>query len=143
MLDDLVVYRTGDEEFMVVANASNTATVLGELQSRAAPFKARVTDRTEQYALIAVQGPAAAAILAPLTEARLGDLKYYAGLPGTVAGRRALIARTGYTGEDGFELFVGCEDAEPVWQALASAGVSAGLVPAGLAARDTLRLDAG
>ncbi len=107
VLDDLVVYRTGDEEFMVVANASNTPTVLAELQSRAAPFKAQVTDQTEQYALIAVQGPAAAGILAPLTDVALDDLKYYAGHDGTVTGRRALVARTGYTGEDGFELFVG------------------------------------
>jgi aminomethyltransferase len=143
VLDDLVVYRTGDEEFMVVANAANTPTVLAELQNRAAQFKAQVTDQTEQYALIAVQGPAAAGILAPLTDVALDDLKYYAGHDGTVTGRRALVARTGYTGEDGFELFVANEDAEPVWQALASAGASAGLVPAGLAARDTLRLEAG
>jgi aminomethyltransferase len=143
VLDDLVVYRTGDEEFMVVANASNTPTVLAELQSRAAQFKAQVTDRTEQYALIAVQGPAAAGILGPLTDVALDDLKYYAGHDGTVAGRRALVARTGYTGEDGFELFVANEDAEPVWDALARAGTPAGLVPAGLAARDTLRLEAG
>jgi aminomethyltransferase len=143
VLDDLVVYRTGDEEFMVVANAANTPTVLAELQSRAAQFKAQVTDQTEQYALIAVQGPAAAGILGPLTDVALDDLKYYAGHDGTVTGRRALVARTGYTGEDGFELFVANEDAEPVWQALASAGRTAGLVPAGLAARDTLRLEAG
>ena len=143
VLDDLVVYRTGDEEFMVVANASNTPTVLAGLQSRAAQFKAQVTDRTEQYALIAVQGPAAAGILGPLTDVALDDLKYYAGHDGTVTGRRALVARTGYTGEDGFEVFVANEDAEPVWDALARAGTPAGLVPAGLAARDTLRLEAG
>ena len=122
VLDDLVVYRTGGEEFMIVANASNTPTVLAELQSRAGQFKAQVTDQTEQYALIAVQGPAAAGILGPLTDVALDDLKYYAGHDGTVAGRRALVARTGYTGEDGFELFVAAEDAEPVWDALARAG---------------------
>jgi aminomethyltransferase len=143
VLDDLVVYRTGDEEFMVVANAANTPTVAAELISRAGQFKARVTDRTEQYALIAVQGPEAVGILTPLTDVALADLKYYAGRDGTVAGRRALVARTGYTGEDGFELFTAAEDAEPVWRALASAGTPAGLVPAGLAARDTLRLEAG
>jgi aminomethyltransferase len=143
VLDDLVVYRTGDEEFMVVANASNTPTVLGELQGRAEPFKAQVTDQTEQYALIALQGPEAVGILAPLTDLDLGAVRYYAGYPGTVAGRPVFVARTGYTGEDGFELFTAAEDAEPVWDALASAGTPAGLVPAGLAARDTLRLEAG
>jgi aminomethyltransferase len=143
VLDDLVVYRTGDQEFMVVANAANTATVAAELRSRAARFKAQVTDQTEQYALIAVQGPAAAGILAPLTDVALGDLKYYAGHDGSVAGQRAWVARTGYTGEDGFELFTAAADAGPVWTALASAGTPAGLVPAGLAARDTLRLEAG
>ena len=143
VLDDLVVYRTGDEDFMVVANAANTPTVVAELQGRASGFKAQVTDRTEEYALIAVQGPAAVGILAPLTDVDLGELKYYAGHPGPVAGRRAFVARTGYTGEDGFELFTAPEDAGPVWQALTAAGRPAGLVPAGLAARDTLRLEAG
>ena len=143
VLDDLVVYRTGDTEFLVVANAANTATVAAELSRRAAEFKAQVTDRTAEYALIAIQGPAAAGILAPLTDVGLDDLKYYAGRDGTVAGRRAFLARTGYTGEDGFELFTAAEDAGPVWSALAGAGIPAGLVPAGLAARDTLRLEAG
>jgi aminomethyltransferase len=143
VLDDLVVYRTGDEEFLVVANAANTPTVLAELRGRAARYKAQVTDWTEQYALIAIQGPEAVGILTPLTDVALGDLKYYAGRDGTVAGRRAWVARTGYTGEDGFELFTAAEDAGPVWAALASAGAPAGLIPAGLAARDTLRLEAG
>jgi aminomethyltransferase len=143
VLDDLVVYRTGDEEYLVVANAANTSTVLAELRGRAAKFTAQVTDRTEEYALIALQGPEAVGILAPLTDLDLGEVKYYAGYPGTVAGRPVFVARTGYTGEDGFELFTAAEDAEPVWTALASAGAPAGLVPAGLAARDTLRLEAG
>jgi aminomethyltransferase len=143
VLDDLVVYRTADEEFMVVANAANTPVVLSELQSRSAGFKTQVTDRTGEYALIAIQGPEAAGILAPLTDLDLGEVKYYAGYPGTVAGRRAFVARTGYTGEDGFELFTAPEDAGPVWAELTRAGTPAGLVPAGLAARDTLRLEAG
>jgi aminomethyltransferase len=143
VLDDLVVYRTADEEFMVVANAANTPVVLSELQSRSAGFKTQVTDRTEEYALIAIQGPEAVGILAPLTDLDLGEVKYYAGYPGTVAGRRAFVARTGYTGEDGFELFTAPEDAGPVWAELTRAGTPAGLVPAGLAARDTLRLEAG
>src|ERR1700753_3508242 len=106
VLDDLVVYRTGDEDFMVVANASNTPTVLAELLARSFGFKAQVTDRTGDYALIAVQGPSAVSILGPLTDLNLDEVKYYAGYPGTVAGRPAFVARTGYTGEDGFALFV-------------------------------------
>jgi aminomethyltransferase len=163
VLDDLVVYRQGGQEFLVIANASNTATVLGALADRAAGYDAAVVDATQDYALIAVQGPAAAGILASLTElepgaaepgaaepgaaepggAELGAMKYYAGAFGEVAGRKVWVARTGYTGEDGFELYTRPEDAEHVWTAVTAAGDGAGLVPAGLAARDTLRLEAG
>jgi aminomethyltransferase len=148
VLDDLVVYRQGAQEFLVIANASNTATVFGALADRAAGYEAAVVDATQDYALIAVQGPAAAGILAPLVKldpagAELGAMKYYAGAFGTVAGREAWVARTGYTGEDGFELYVRPQDAEHVWTALTGQGAGAGLVPAGLAARDTLRLEAG
>ncbi|MBW8820664.1 MAG: glycine cleavage system protein T [Streptomyces sp.] len=125
ILDDLIVYR------------------LGALTGRAAGFDAEVRDDRDAYALIAVQGPQAPGILASLTDADLDGLKYYAGLPGTVAGVPALIARTGYTGEDGFELFVAPADAEALWQALTKAGEPAGLVPCGLSCRDTLRLEAG
>jgi glycine cleavage system T protein (aminomethyltransferase) len=143
VLDDLVVYRLGAEEFLVVANAANTAVVDRELRARARGYDIRVADRTTEYALIAIQGPAAAGILAPLTDVDLGAVKYYAGRRGTVAGRPAWVARTGYTGEDGFEVFCAPDDAETIWTALASAGTPVGLVPAGLAARDTLRLEAG
>ncbi|WP_405464178.1 glycine cleavage system aminomethyltransferase GcvT [Streptomyces jietaisiensis] len=146
ILDDLIVYRLADAEhpvYLVVANASNARTVLDALTERAAGFDAVVRDDRDAYALLAVQGPAAPGILASLTEADLDGLKYYAGLPGTVAGVPALIARTGYTGEDGFELFVDPADAEKLWQALTEAGASAGLVPCGLSCRDTLRLEAG
>jgi aminomethyltransferase len=143
VLDDLVVYRVGPEEYLVVANAANTAVVDRELRARARGFDTRIADRTHEYALIAIQGPEAAGILGPLTDADLGEIRYYAGRRGSVAGRPAWVARTGYTGEDGFELFCAPDDAEAVWTALASAGASAGLVPAGLAARDTLRLEAG
>ncbi|MBB2910006.1 aminomethyltransferase [Streptosporangium becharense] len=143
VLDDLIVYRLAPEEFMVVANASNYPRVAAELTERAKDFDAAVDDRSERYALVAVQGPRSTEILAALTDADLDGLKYYAGLPATVAGREALIARTGYTGEDGFELFVAAEDAEPLWAALTEAGAPHGLVPAGLSARDTLRLEAG
>ncbi|MEH6377123.1 glycine cleavage system aminomethyltransferase GcvT [Streptomyces sp. KLMMK] len=143
ILDDLIVYRLADAEYMVVANASNAQTVLDALTERAAGFDAAVRDDRDAYALLAVQGPASPAILKSLTDADLDGLKYYAGLPGTVAGVPALIARTGYTGEDGFELFVAPDDAVKLWQALTEAGAGAGLVPCGLSCRDTLRLEAG
>ncbi|MER6911815.1 glycine cleavage system aminomethyltransferase GcvT [Streptomyces sp. NPDC000594] len=143
ILDDLIVYRLGETEYMVVANASNAQTVLDALTGRAAGFDAEVRDDRDAYALLAVQGPASPGILASLTDADLDGLKYYAGLPGTVAGVPALIARTGYTGEDGFELFVEPRYAEELWRALTEAGREAGLVPCGLSCRDTLRLEAG
>ena len=143
VLDDLIVYRLADEEYLVVANAANTATVLAALGERAAGHDAQVRDQTAEYALIAIQGPRAAAILAPLADIDLGGVKYYSGYRCTVAGQPVLLARTGYTGEDGFELFTAPEGAEALWRALATAGANDGLVPAGLAARDTLRLEAG
>lgn len=143
ILDDLIVYRLADETYLVVANASNAQTVLDALTGRAAGFDAEVRDDRDAYALLAIQGPESSGILKQLTDADLDGLKYYAGLPGTVAGVRALIARTGYTGEDGFELFLAPADAERVWQALTEAGAGAGLVPCGLSCRDTLRLEAG
>ncbi|WP_055529961.1 glycine cleavage system aminomethyltransferase GcvT [Streptomyces graminilatus] len=143
ILDDLIVYRLAETEYLVVANAGNAQVVLDALVERADGFDAVVRDDRDAYALIAVQGPEAPGILAAVTDADLDGLKYYAGLPGTVAGVPALIARTGYTGEDGFELFVAPGDAEKVWQALTDAGAPAGLVPCGLSCRDTLRLEAG
>jgi glycine cleavage system T protein (aminomethyltransferase) len=144
VLDDLVVYRQDEDQFLVIANAANTAVVLDTVRSRAAGHDAQVTDATADYALVAVQGPAAAGILAPLAGGLdLAAVRYYAGAFGEVAGRKAWVARTGYTGEDGFEVFCRPEDAVHVWDALASGGAAVGLVPAGLAARDTLRLEAG
>ncbi len=144
VLDDLVVYRQDEDEFLVIANAANTEVVLTQLRDRASGRDAQVTDATGDYALVAIQGPEAAGILAPLAGGLdLGAIKYYAGTFGEVAGRRAWVARTGYTGEDGFEVFCRPEDAEPIWSALVAQGTPAGLVPAGLAARDTLRLEAG
>ena len=143
VLDDLIVYRLADTEFLVVANAANTAVVATGLRERAAGHQARVDDRTGDYALIAIQGPHAARILAPLTDIGLDQVRYYTGQRAVVAGRDVLLARTGYTGEDGFELFTAPGDAEPLWMALTGAGEADGLVAAGLAARDTLRLEAG
>jgi aminomethyltransferase len=146
ILDDLIVYRLAGDEFLVVANAANSDTVLNALTDRAGtytPAGAKVADRTADYALIALQGPNAARVLGPMTDADLTTVKYYASYPATVDGHRILLARTGYTGEDGFELFTRPQDAEPIWEALTAAGAACGLIPAGLAARDTLRLEAG
>ena len=143
ILDDLIVYRLADTEFMVVANAGNAQLVLDTLTTRVGGFDAEVRDDRDAYALLAVQGPDSPAVLKSVTDADLDGLKYYAGLPGTVAGVPALIARTGYTGEDGFELFVAPEHAEQLWKALTEAGAPYGLIPCGLSCRDTLRLEAG
>ena len=150
VLDDLVIYRQGPDRFLVVANAANSAVVLEELQKRSDGFGARVQDETAATGLIAIQGPNGAGILSTVTDLDLGDMRYYAGAYGTVAGYPAWVARTGYTGEDGFEIFCAPEDCERIWLALTAAsevllgpGDPAGLVPAGLAARDTLRLEAG
>src|SRR5437762_9045220 len=143
VLDDLIVYRLADAEFLVVAKAANTRVVAAALRERAGAFPAEVDDLTDDYALIAIQGPHAGRILQPLADIGLDEVRYYTGQRAEVAGRKVLLARTGYTGEDGFELFTSPGDAEPVWMALAGAGEADGLVPAGLAARDTLRLEAG
>jgi aminomethyltransferase len=143
VIDDLIVYRLAEAEYLIVANAANAATVGRALAERAASYEAVVTDRTADYALIALQGPHAARILAPLTDTDLSEIKYYASYSAKVAGRPLLLARTGYTGEDGFELYVSPDDAEYLWAALTEAGSPHGLVPAGLAARDSLRLEAG
>lgn len=143
ILDDLIVYRLDDQEYLVVANAANAQTVLDALRERQDGFGAEVRDDRDKYALIAVQGPAAAGILKQQTGFDVDGLRYYAGERDIVAGKPALIARTGYTGEDGFELFVATEDAVAVWEALTASGQDAGLVPCGLSCRDTLRLEAG
>jgi aminomethyltransferase len=145
ILDDLVVYRQAADRFLVVANAANTAVVLAELQRRSAARDGETTSVTDESAatgLISIQGPDACALLSRVTDLPLADLRYYAGAYGTVAERPAWIARTGYTGEDGFEIFCAPDDCEPVWDAL-TALVPGGVPAAGLAARDTLRLEAG
>lgn len=143
VLDDLVVYRTGPEEFLVVVNAGNVEPVRSALRERLQGFTAVLDDASPRTALLAVQGPASAAILTQLLDVGIADLRNYGCLSGRVAGRQALVARTGYTGEDGFELYVGDDDAEHVWHALLERGTPHGLVPAGLGCRDTLRLEAG
>jgi aminomethyltransferase len=148
VVDDLIVYRDTEDTFLVVANASNHATVLAELAERTGDFDARVEDRSPQTALIAVQGPRALEILRAtdgLAEAGhdAEALKYYAAIPMTFRGQPVFVARTGYTGEDGFEFFLDAALAPALWRAFLAAGAPFGLVPAGLSARDSLRLEAG
>lgn len=143
IVDDLVVYRLEPQTFLVVANAANAETVLGALASRCESFAADVTDRTEEFALIAVQGPAAAALVVGLAGETVADLAYYRAAEIPLLGARALVARTGYTGEDGFEIFLPRDVARTLWDELLRRGRPAGLLPVGLAARDTLRIEAG
>jgi len=143
VIDDLIVYRLAGERFLVVANAANADAVSDELAERLAGRRAVLDDRSLATALVAIQGPRSIDVLAPLTDVDLSGLSYYAIAQGLVAGREALVARTGYTGEDGFEIFVDTEAGVAVWDALSAAGTEAGVVPVGLGARDTLRLEAG
>ncbi|WP_448630705.1 glycine cleavage system aminomethyltransferase GcvT [Cellulomonas soli] len=147
VLDDLVIYRRGPETFLVVANASNVHVVREALVERLAGFDATLADESLSTALIAVQGPLAEQIVTGLTAAAdvetVRSMPYYAAAEATVDGHAALVARTGYTGEDGFELFVPAAQAPALWRALLAAGTPLGLVPAGLSARDSLRLEAG
>ena len=143
IIDDLIVYRVGPERFLVVANAGNAHVVSDALAARLEGHRAVLDDRSLATALVALQGPRAASVLAPLTDVDLGPLRYYAIAEGRVAGHPALVARTGYTGEDGFEIFVDGAAAPDLWDRLLAAGRDADVLPCGLGARDTLRLEAG
>jgi aminomethyltransferase len=143
-VDDLLVHRTADQEFLLVVNAANSAKDFAYLAELAAGEEGvELADRSDDYAQLAVQGPLAQDILQPLTATELSEIRYYRFIEGAVADRPALIARTGYTGEDGFELYTNPEDAPALWRALIDQGRPRGLLPAGLGARDTLRLEAG
>ena len=143
VIDDLLVYRLGDARLMAVVNAANTGGDLAWMRSHQMP-DATLTDVSAETALLALQGPRAPAVLARLTREPVDLIKYYWFREGVeVAGRRAIVSRTGYTGEDGFELYVAAEDAVHLWQAILEAGKPDGILPAGLGARDTLRLEAG
>lgn len=142
-VDDLLVYRLAPEHFLLVVNAANTDKDFAWIRGQIGRFHDVVAvDSSARYVLLALQGPAAREILQPLTGVDLGGLKYYWFAAGEVAGVLATISRTGYTGEDGFEIFVPPASAERVWRTLLEAGRPAGLRPAGLGARDTLRLEA-
>mgnify|MGYP000676878259 CR=1 FL=1 len=143
VIDDLIVYHLTENEYLVVANAGNRFNVVEALQERVAGFAdAKVDDQSDDWALIALQGPKAAGMLQGLTDAPLDELKYYAIVAAKVGGIDVLVGRTGYTGEDGFELFTPAAHAREMWQLLLKTG-GADLTPCGLAARDTLRLEAG
>ena len=142
-VDDVLTYKLSDEHFMLVVNGSNIIKDFGWITARIAGIGDAVAVNTSsRYALLALQGPAAEGVLQTLTGADLASLKYYWFTTGEVAHVMCTISRTGYTGEDGFEVFVPPSQAERVWDAVLAAGTDAGVVPAGLGARDTLRLEA-
>ncbi|MEV8148453.1 glycine cleavage system aminomethyltransferase GcvT [Arthrobacter sp. NPDC080073] len=147
IIDDLITYRRGDATFLVVPNAGNAKVVVAALAERAAGFDVTVKDVSAETSLIAVQGPKAEAILLALVPAEqhplVKELKYYAAVEAEINGQDLLVARTGYTGEDGFEVYIPNEDAAGLWDALLELGAGHGLIPAGLASRDSLRLEAG
>jgi aminomethyltransferase len=145
IIDDLICYRLEEHRFLLVCNAANHDAVVEQLVQLLArgDFGAEIDDRSARTALIAPQGPNATALLAELTDADLGAIANYHAADGTVAGVACLIARTGYTGEDGFELFCDGRRARDLWAAIMAAGQAHGLRPCGLGARDTLRLEAG
>ncbi|MET3935885.1 glycine cleavage system aminomethyltransferase GcvT [Arthrobacter sp. OAP107] len=151
IIDDLIVYRRGDEKFLVVPNAGNAKVVAEALAQRAANFDVDVEDVSAETSLIAVQGPKAEGILLRLVPAAQHELvtglKYYAAVEVSFlvggAERSLLLARTGYTGEDGFEIFVENDDATALWQSIVAIADEGELTPCGLASRDSLRLEAG
>ena len=143
-LDDLIVYRLKRDHFLLVVNAANVLKDYSWIAGHVAGMgDAVVVDVSSRYALLAVQGPGALSAVQPLTAIELASVANYAFAHGEVAGVRATVSRTGYTGEDGFEIFVPPQSADRVWQAVLASGGPDGLVPCGLGARDTLRLEAG
>ena len=140
IIDDLIVYRLDDDEFMIVANAGNHHQVVEALKERLTNFpNTTVTDESGQWSLVALQGPLTKEVLGPLVDVDLTVLKYYSIAAAALGGQDVYLARTGYTGEDGFEIFISGNPSE-IWQLLVS---QEGVTPCGLACRDTLRLEAG
>jgi aminomethyltransferase len=142
-IDDLVVYRRAGDNYLLCVNASNIAPDWEWLSQLNRAVRSELRDVSQQTALVAVQGPKASAILTKLADFPIAELARFGFCEGRVAGTQGLAARTGYTGEDGFELFVSWAEGEKVFGAVLDAGRGAGLVPCGLGARDTLRLEAG
>ncbi len=143
VIDDLLIYRLAEQQYMLVVNASNIDKDLAWVKEQAKHFQnVTVINQSDTTALIALQGPEAQAILQPLTELDLATIRYYHFEAGLVDGINCIISRTGYTGEDGFELYCAPVDVVELWKKLLEAGKPHGLLPAGLGARDTLRLEA-
>ncbi len=143
-VDDVLVYRLGGEHYLIVVNAGNIEIAYKWIQEHTRGFgDVAVVNSSSRYALLAVQGPASVAILQQLTNVELDSIKYYWFTHGEVGGVRSIISRTGYTGEDGFELFIPPAAADRLWTTILETGAAAGIVPVGLGARDTLRLESG
>ncbi len=143
VVDDVFVYKVGPENFMVCVNAANREKDFAWMTANN-PHGADITDEGDDWAQIAIQGPEGAAVANALTDADLLSMKRHTLVVGTFAGvDGCIMARTGYTGEDGFEVFIPASAATPVWDAVLEAGAAQGIVPVGLGARDTLRLEAG
>src|SRR5262245_27650647 len=142
ILDDVLVYRLADSHLLVV-NASNRLKILEWIARHRRNFNVTVEDQTVTQFMLALQGPRAQALLQPLVDVDLAGIKYYFGAPARVQGESAFVSRTGYTGEDGFEVILPAARATALWEALIAAGSAVGLLPAGLGCRDTLRLEAG
>ena len=143
-IDDLIIYQLADMHYMLVVNAANIDKDFAWVEEQAKNFKdVQVANQSDTTALLALQGPAAQSILQTLTDADLASIRYYHSLAGVVDGVNCIISRTGYTGEDGFELYCAPVDVVALWTDLLAAGKPQGLLPAGLGARDTLRLEAG
>ena len=142
-VDDLLVYRFADDHFLLVVNASNVDKDFAWIVEQVRPFgDVSAVNTSARYALLALQGPAAREVLQQLTSIDLAAVKYYWFVHGEVAGVRTTVSRTGYTGENGYEVFAPPQAAVKLWEAILEAGRGAGVVPAGLGARDTLRLEA-
>ncbi|MBZ5513663.1 MAG: glycine cleavage system aminomethyltransferase GcvT [Acidobacteriia bacterium] len=141
-VDDCIVHRFGQNHYLLCVNAANTDKDFAWIAEHNT-FGAEVSDVSDEYTQLAVQGPRAAAILARVTAAEISALRYYWFIPATCCGVEGILARTGYTGEDGFEFYFPPGESERVWKELLEAGKPDGLIPAGLGARNTLRLEAG
>lgn len=140
IIDDLIVYRFSPERVLICVNAANREKDFAWIKEQAGADCA-ATDRSDEFAQIAVQGPKAVELVQRLTELKLSEVKSFRFLEGAVASQPAILARTGYTGEDGFELYVPSDSAEAVWEALLKEGEDLGVKPCGLGARDSLRLE--
>jgi aminomethyltransferase len=143
VVDDLLVYMRGPDDYFLCINAGNIAKDIAWMQEQAKGFNCTVTDRSADYGQLAIQGPRAIAVVQTLTKSDLAGIKYYHFAEGEVAGVKCTISRTGYTGEDGVELYCAAAEVEKLAEAVLAAGVPLGLELAGLGARDSLRLEAG